>query len=223
MALPNDIEMADPYYLEPPTGAGTFIVNEIIRLIGSSFKYAMVRGDNYMEAQGPESGVAKAYDYHDSNQNIAQKSKNMESGENQIHELLEPFHGEVEADWPMEFDIKSLNEEMQEAIELFKADIGSPSYHRYRAQKLVEKDLEGADPEILKQIFAELDNVDPAISVEEKLQMFDKGLIEPLMQTMSGFKFDMTDEVRARIADAKQVTNPKEEKPAVPTLKELME
>ena len=66
----------------------------------------------------PESGIAKGYDFHDSNQNIAQKSKNMESAENRIHELLKPFHGEIKATWPDSFDIKTLNEELMELFRL---------------------------------------------------------------------------------------------------------
>ena len=159
-----------PFFLEPGTGSAEYIVSERDRFVDSAYKHGMVRGDNYVTKQTDQSGVSKAYDLHDSNQNIAQKSKNMEAGENNIHRLLKDFHGEVNAIYPYNFDIKTLNEELKETLDIFKADMGSVTYARSKAMSLVNRDLENADPELLKKIKSELETANPALDFEQRIE-----------------------------------------------------
>ena len=224
--LLSDPEAKDPFFLEPPTGAGQFIVSERDRTIESAYRHALIRGDNYVQEKTEQSGVAKAYDLHDSNQNIAQKSRNMESGENRLHKFLEKFHGEITAEYPTEFDIKTLNEELAESLEFFKADFGSVSYNRHRAMKLIERDLQDADPKLLKTIHDEIQDVNPGLSFEQRNTLWQEALfdtvkfmqsIDPEMKTMK------PEDVKAKFRENVEMKQQKSGVKPEPTLKELIE
>jgi len=223
-AFPVDEEALKPYFLEPPTGAGEFIVKERNNLIDSAYRHAMVRGDAYMTEQSvAESGVSKAYDLHDSNQNIAQKSQNMEDGENQIHKLLKPFHGEIKAEWPLEFDIKTMNEELAEAIEIFKAKLGSPTYAREKAFDLIARDFKNATPEMLEKIRTELENVNPELDFNERMMLFEKGLYDTVKMMRSIDTESTPEQLQAQFNENVKKLQEKEGIMPEPSLKELME
>jgi len=212
-----------PSYLEPPTGGAEFIVGERDRLISSAYQAAMIRGDNYMQQKQAESGVAKAYDLHDSNQNIAQKSKNIESTENEIHRLLKDYYGEVKATYPISFDIKTLNEELTEMIEVFKADIGSITYAREKAKKFVQKDFENINPELLRKIYDELDATNPSLSIDDKILLLQNN-IRGVDQLIKEQNPDLSDQkIKERIEENKmQREEKKEEVIPEPTLQDLI-
>ena len=158
--LLGDLESLQPYFLTPPSDPAQFIVAERNRTVEAAYRFAMIRDNSSIEKKGVESGVSKAYDLHDSNQNIAQKAKNCESAENNIHKLLEPFYGKVVASYPTDFDIKSLNEELEQGLAFLKANLGSITYEKHKKLKLIARDLENTDPELLMQIKSEIDNND---------------------------------------------------------------
>ena len=225
--LPIAEDKLQPFFLEPPVGGAEFIVSERDRTIDSAYRHAMIRGDSYVtEDQTAESGVAKAYDLHDSQQNIAQKSRNMESGENRIHELLKEYHGEITAEYPTEFDIKTINEELAESLEFFKADFGSVSYNRHRAMKLIERDLQNADPELLKKIRDEIDEVNPGLSFEQRMRLLQESLYDTYRFMLSvdpELKNLKEDQVKEQFQKNVEMKQKKEGIKPEPTLKELIE
>jgi hypothetical protein len=175
----GDLETLQPYFLEPPGGAAQFIVSERDRTVDSAYRFAMIRGDSYVNKdQTAQSGVAKAYDIHDSQQNIAQKSINMESGENRLHKFLEQFHGKISAEYPTEFDIKTLNEELKENLAFLKADFGSVTYNREKTLKLIARDLQNADPELLRKIRDEINEVNPGLNFDQRMELLKENLID---------------------------------------------
>jgi len=224
--LLGDLETLQPYFLEPPTGAAQFIVSERDRTVDSAYRFAMIRGDSYAsEDQSAQSGVAKAYDLHDSQQNIAQKSLNCQAGENRLHKLLEPFHGEMTATYPTEFDIKTLNEELEESLGFLKADFGSVTYNREKTLKLIQRDLEGADPELIKKIRDEIEEVNPGLSFEQRMRLLQENLYDT-------FRFMLSVDPELKNLKPEEVKNQfqenmklKQEKAGIkpePTLQELI-
>jgi hypothetical protein len=169
--------------------------------------------------------VAKAYDIHDSQQNIAQKSSNMESGENRIHKLLEPFHGEMSAEYPTEFDIKTLNEELEESLGFLKADFGSVTYNREKVLKLIQRDLESADPEMLKKIRDEINEVNPALSFEQRMTLLRENLYDTYRMMLSvdpALKNLKPEEVKTQFQENLKLKQQKEGIKPEPTLQELI-
>jgi len=222
--LPVKEDGTKPFFLEPPTGGAEFIVSERDRLVDSAYYHAMIRGDNYMSERTEQSGIAKAYDLHDSNQNIAQKAKNMETAENNVHRLLKPFHGEVIAEYPNNFDIKTINEELKEMLDIFKADMGSVTYARAKAMTLVERDLENADPELLKKIKSEIEIANPALDFGQRLEGI-KNLIfsveDIIKQENPGRKESDVKKQIERGLELKKAVEGEEPKKPEPTLGEL--
>lgn len=222
----GDLETLQPYFLEPPQGAAQFIVSERDRTVDSAYRFAMIRGDSYVnEEQTAQSGVAKAYDIHDSQQNIAQKSSNMESGENKIHKLLESFHGEMSAEYPTEFDIKTLNEELEESLGFLKADFGSVTYNREKVLKLIQRDLKSADPEMLKKIRDEINEVNPALSFEQRMTLLRENLYDTYRMMLSvdpELKNLKPEEVKTQFQENLKLKQQKEGIKPEPSLQELI-
>jgi len=188
----------------------------------SAYRYGQIRDTN-ATGGNPESGVSKAYDLHDSNQNIAHKSVMMQSGENMIHKLLADIHGEVTAQYPTEFDIKTMNEELAETMEVMKADLGSITYAREKAFNLIQKDLQNVDPKLLKAIKAELDNVDPALSVEDTVKLIQTNVLGA-DQVLKKYAPELTDQqIKDRVIETKDINLKAEEQaPPTPSIEELI-
>ena len=220
--LPAEADGIIPTFVQPKTDGAKFITDEINRLIQSAYRYAQIRDTN-ATGGNPESGVSKAYDLHDSNQNIAHKSINMETGENMIHRLLEPFNGEVIAQYPREFDIKTLNEELAETMEVMKADLGSITYAREKAFNLIQKDLQKAEPKLLERIKEELDNVDPSLSVEDTVKLIQLNVLGA-DQVLKKYAPELTDQqIKDRVVETKEINvSPGEQTPPTPSIEELI-
>jgi len=218
----TDPEAKDPFFLEPPTGAAEFIVKERDRLFDTAFRFGMIRGDNFVEQNNPESGVSKAYDLHDTNQNISQKSINMESGENKLHDMLKDLHGEIKATYPREFDIKTINEELEEALNFMKADFGSVTYAREKAKRIIERDLENVDSELIKQIKTEIENVNPELDFEKRMKLLEKALYNTLEFMQSIDPKLKPDEAKKKFQDNLLLQQQKEGVKPEPLLQELI-
>jgi hypothetical protein len=152
-AIPMDEDDILPFFLSPPIEPAEFLMKKIEAIKNEQYEEAKIRDTIEPKA---ESGIAKAYDLHDMNQNISQKSKNMESGENKIYKLLEDYFGEnIVVEWPTEFDIRTINEELAEAATIKNINIPSETftkeYFKGLAQRLIK------DEKILRKIFSEID------------------------------------------------------------------
>lgn len=224
--LAAEMEQLQPYFLEPPSGAAQFIVTERDRTVDAAYRFAMIRGDSYVtQDQTAQSGVAKAYDIHDSQQNIAQKSINLQSCENQIHKLLEPFHGEMSAEYPTEFDIKTLNEELDESLGFLKADFGSVTYNREKTLKLIQRDLQDADPELIQKIRDEINEVNPGLNFEQRMRLLQENLIDTFRFMLSvdpALKNLKPEQVKTQFQENLKLKQQKEGIKPEPTLQELI-
>jgi len=173
-AIPMNKDMFTPAYLSPPVDPAKFINDVIQRLIQEIYRQALVR-DTSVEIGQAESGISKAFDFHDSQQNIARKSQNMEMFEIELTQLAMKWLGkDVKADelgvkWPQEFDIKTINEEIMDAIEIFKSDLGSITLNRQIAKTLVPKLVQ--DDNLIKTIGDELDATDPGLDLKDRMEM----------------------------------------------------
>jgi hypothetical protein len=195
-AIPKEGEQADPFFLAPPIAPAEFIDTRIDKLVQEIYRLSVVRDTTVVQGAA-ESGISKAYDFHDAQQNMARKSKNMEEFEKEIMRYTGLWLGsevnkeELEITWPDEFDVKTLNEEIAEITEIFKSDIGSVTLNRELAKGVVSKMF--SDEKMVQKIHDELDKVDPGLSFEEQRVLVEKAAMSTL-DWMRRFRPDASDE-----------------------------
>lgn len=125
---------------------------------------ALMDGDVATEGRQVQqaSGVAKAFDFKKLNGALATISTQMERGIWGIARLAALWQGEVppEApplDFPDDFDVRSLAEELQELLGVKAAGIASPTLTKALQKAAARKVLPKASPETLAAIDAEID------------------------------------------------------------------
>ena len=171
-AIPLTKDMFVPTYISPPIEPAKFIQDVIHSLIQEIYRQAIVRDASVVMGQA-ESGISKAFDFHDSQQNIARKSKNMEAFETEFVRVAMKWKGKEDfkhiVKWPVEFDIKTINEEIMETKELFESDMGSKTLNQEIMKSKVPRLVQ--DDNLIEKINAEIDKTDPALSIQDRMAL----------------------------------------------------
>jgi hypothetical protein len=119
-----------PQYISPPTGNAEVYFKHIDRQVSKIFQLAKLEGGS---VQAPEqsavmqSGVSKAWDFNQTNSALSKKAGNLEDGEMKLWQIFArwlgiKFDGVIE--YPHEFSIQSLNNDLDEAEKMMKFNLG---------------------------------------------------------------------------------------------------
>lgn len=146
-----DGETDGPLWVSPPTEASAFLVGQID---AASRKIAeLAKMQDFSAKETNASGVAKAYDFHDQNASLAKIASNLEDAERKILRLAhkwvtdkDPSDEEVAVEYPDDFNVKALNEEIDEAIALLSMEMGA-KFNAEVKKKIVSRtfpDMDGA-------------------------------------------------------------------------------
>jgi hypothetical protein len=126
-ALPARREGVLPQYATPPVDPAAFLQSERAAAVREIFRLAVLGDASASERRAPESGVAKAYDFHDANQNLARKAQNLEQGERRMVEVFFKWIGaepDYAVHYPRDFDVRDLASEIADAARLIELDMG---------------------------------------------------------------------------------------------------
>lgn len=156
-----------PAFIAPDAAQAQFILT----MIGQQTKqlYAMMglQGESGTEVNN-QSGVSKSYDFQKLNKVLASKSKNLEQAEKAIIEIFNKWQGnlgiEAEIEYPSEFDVASLMDEVLLANQLALLNI-SKRFMSEIEKNIVMKALPKATEKVIKEIFTDID--DQALADEE--------------------------------------------------------
>ena len=146
-----------PTYITPPTDPARFIESQIEKSIEEIYRLARIRYA-VMETHA-ESGIARAIEFHDTNNILAKKARNLEAGEREIFELLFAWMGE-EPDfrvvYPKEFSVRAANEEIEEAVRVMGLEL-SRTLNARLAKRLVRRILPSLSTDEGRRIEDEID------------------------------------------------------------------
>lgn len=123
-------ERAMPAYISPPSSNAEVYFRHIDRQISKMFQIAKLEGgtasfDGQTAVQ--QSGVSKAWDFNQTNSALSKKASNMEDGEMKLWSMFAKWEGkdfDGSVQYPTEFSVKSLNEDLDEAEKMLKLNIG---------------------------------------------------------------------------------------------------
>jgi len=148
-----------PYFASPDLQAIERYIETIRMDIEQIYRIANIKMSEAIRV--PESGIAKAYDFLNTNVTLSRKAKYLESTEEKIFKIMGLWNGkeiEVNIKYPERFDVRSLEEKIKEKFDIISLNI-SGKLNKYLKESIAkdimrEEGEEGSDieEEIIKEI-----------------------------------------------------------------------
>lgn len=123
-----------PQYVSPQADNALTYFDHIDRQVAKIFQIAKLEGGNNtskVQNSGPkvdnQSGMSKAWDFNQTNSSLSSKASNLEDAEMKMWQLFakwegKEFDGSIE--YPNDFSISSLKEDLDEAEQIARVDLG---------------------------------------------------------------------------------------------------
>jgi len=150
---------AAPQFISPDASQSTFVLDMISKQVKQLYASLGLQGETATEIK-ENSGVAKAYDFDKLNKLLASKADNIEQAEREIVEIFKLFMGGIKAevviDYPDEFNVKSLADEVALVQELTLLDI-SKTFTKQLHKALVGRTLPRLNQKTAATIEKEID------------------------------------------------------------------
>lgn len=132
LLLPDEASMP-PGFLAPPNGPAEMHMQERERLIGAIYSLAgLERKDP--DSQQVQSGVAKAYDFRETNERLVSLAQLAEEFEVEVFDLLKAYgvSGEVNVTYQKDFNVRDFNSQLDNYLKIAGAN-GIPAQAKRRA------------------------------------------------------------------------------------------
>jgi hypothetical protein len=152
-----------PHYIYPPVEPGEYLLRNVESAIEQIYRIAVLQAWGVRETRRAQSGVAKAYDFHMTNQNLAKKASNLETAEEKIARVwglwqgLKDFAPRVE--YPSDFSLREVSEDLRTDFNLLKMNI-SETFNRAIKKRIASSYRKLSDAE-LARIRREIDGEPP--------------------------------------------------------------
>jgi len=163
-----------PQYISPPAENAEVYFKHIDRQIEKMFQLAKLEAGSVApegESAGSQSGVSKKWDFNQTNSTLSQKASHMQDAENKIWNLFAKWEGEKEFDgsisYPNEFSMQSLMDDLVEAQELMKVNVGKKANQEVK-KAIVKKKFPRISDEDMEEMQAEIENEAPENGVRLK-------------------------------------------------------
>ena len=202
LELPSakDLAVVPPGYLSPPDGPAKVLMEERQKLVDAIRSLAgLERKDP--DALSPQSGVAKAYDFKETNDRFVSYAQVMEEFEIELASLLNDYgvQGEMNVSYNKDFQVRD-HQALVEAFEKIQ-NFKLPSLVKKRAALdlstvLFEEATEDEKREMRKAVeeMTEFDAVDPAVGIARP----GGSILERLTATQNTEDVDETNQQEGR-------------------------
>jgi hypothetical protein len=148
-----------PSFISPDASQANFILTLIESQVKRLYGMWGMAGETATEVTS-QSGVSKAFDFDKLNKLLATKADNLEQAEREIYIIASKWMGNAvdtaDVNYPDEFDVKSLSDEIAMAQELALLDIGETFMAEVK-KSIAAKALSRPKEETLKQINKEIE------------------------------------------------------------------
>lgn len=159
-ALTYPIDAArPPHYIYPPVEPGEYLLRNIDEAIKQIYRLAVLGQAWGIERPQNASGVARAYDLYQTNENLVKKAKNLEQAEAEIGVIWGLWEGKKEfkptVEYPVDFKISDLAEDLRNDFAVLKMNI-SESFNKALKKRAAARYIK-LDPKELQQVMGEID------------------------------------------------------------------
>lgn len=149
---------APPSYVSPPTPPAEVLIAKIEKAASQIIELAKLQ--DRQNSSSDKSGIAWMYEFNESNSAFGQIAENLEDGERRIIDLFYKWLGRdvaAEVEYPDDFNIRSLNDEIDETLSLLTLNI-SDTFNRELKKRMVKKALPSLTEETEEEITEDIDD-----------------------------------------------------------------
>jgi hypothetical protein len=159
-ALTYPIDAArPPHYIYPPVEPGQYLLKNIDAAIGQIYRLAVLVATWGVDKAKSASGIAKAYDLYQANQNFVKKAKNLEQAETELGVIWGLWEGKAgfrpTVEYPVDFKITDLAEDLKNDFEVLRMNI-SESFNKAVKKRAAQRYVK-LDPRELQRVFREIE------------------------------------------------------------------
>lgn len=156
-----------PSYVSPPSDPAKVIMQRIEDAKRELIEVAKLQDRKGTSAQ--KSGVAHAYEFHESNATFAKIAANLEEGERRIIRLFykwqqaapsETVDVPVSVSYPTDFNVSTIADTIDEALGLLSVNV-SPTFNKLVKKRVAGEAFPGMDDETEQTVDDEIDNAAP--------------------------------------------------------------
>lgn len=160
-ALTYPIDAArPPHYIYPPVEPGEYLLKNIDAAIRQIYRLAVLGAAWGIETPQSASGISKAYDLYQTNENLVKKAKNLEQAEAEIGAVWGLWEGKEgfkpTVEYPTDFKISDLAEDLKNDFAVLKMNI-SESFNKALKKRAAARYIK-LDPKEMKQVDAEIES-----------------------------------------------------------------
>uniref|UniRef100_A0A6H1ZEC5 DUF4055 domain-containing protein n=1 Tax=viral metagenome TaxID=1070528 RepID=A0A6H1ZEC5_9ZZZZ len=167
-----------PFYLSPPSSNAETYYTHIDRQVTKMFQLAKLEGGS---VQAPDtvqqSGVSKAWDFNQTNSALSKKAGNLEDGETKLWDMFSrwvngnEFDGSI--DYPHEFNINSLKQDMDEAETAMRLQLGS-EFNKEVKKAIIQKKFPRMNKEELDEMISGMETQEDRNGKGESGRLLDR-------------------------------------------------
>jgi hypothetical protein len=168
-----------PQYVSPPSQNAEVYFRHIDRQVSKIFQLAKLEGGS---VQAPEqsavmqSGVSKAWDFNQTNSALSKKAGNLEDGETKLWQiyalwLKKEFDGSIQ--YPHEFSIQSLNEDLDEAEKIMRLNLGA-DFNKEIKSAIIQKKFPRMTKEDLDRLIEAMKTQEDTMGKGESSRLIDR-------------------------------------------------
>ncbi len=182
LIYPDRFEGQQAHYVEMPATE----MEKIVELIFDKYphtilEFASIRSKT--DKPREESGIAKTVDSKDELDNLIDMAEAMEEAEQRMTELDAAWENlknpEYTVSYSKNFDVATINEQLEQMIKLFKEDLHSPQFAKEMVKRVARKMLGNVSDKQWAEIEEEIDaGIDPALSLDDIRQLVDVGVLQ---------------------------------------------
>lgn len=152
-----------PAYISPPTDNAMVYMDHIDRQVKRIYQLAKLEGGQAHDVRvgKDQSGVSKAFDFFDTNTSLSAKAENLQDAETKAWQMFAKwvdkpdFEGSIS--YPKDFNINSLNDEIDRALKTAQLQIGN-EYRKQVNIAIIKKQFPRMSEEELNKMIAEVEN-----------------------------------------------------------------
>ncbi len=159
-ALTYPIDAArPPHYIYPPVEPGEYLLKNIDAAITQIYRLAVLGPTWGMDRPQSASGISKAYDLYQVNQNLVKKAKNLEQAETEIGVIWGLWEGKKgfrpTVEYPVDFKISDLAEDLKNDFAVLRMNI-SESFNKALKKRAAARYIK-LDPKEQEQVVTEIE------------------------------------------------------------------
>lgn len=161
-ALVYPEERNAPAYLSPPPTNAQVYFDHIDRQVSKIYQLAKLEGGSASfggQSAVEQSGVSKAWDFNETNAALSEKASNLEDAELRIWQLFAKWEGKEfdgRIQYPNEFSVSSLMQDLDEAEKISKLNLGA-TFNKEVKKAIQKKKFPRATDDELDQMEQELE------------------------------------------------------------------